>query len=122
MKNHVELGYYCESLGATFLTEKGYQLLERNYRTRRGEIDLIFIDGDFLVFVEVKHSGRVGIESLFNQIGHRKRYKIISVAKEYLFLYPKYQKLLIRFDVLGIDADTNKVTHFENAFEENALL
>ncbi len=120
--DHIRLGQYCESLCVDYLESKGYILKERNYRTASGEIDAISIDGNFLVFVEVKHIGKVGIEALYHQINRKKRSKILSVAKGYLFFHPEHNNLLIRFDVLGICVDSKGITHFENAFEENALL
>ena len=47
-------GYYGEDLACQYLKKQGYQILERNYRIRGGEIDIVCKDGDYLVFVEVK--------------------------------------------------------------------
>ena len=47
-------GNYGESLAVNFLKKRGYKILERNYRIRGGEIDIVARDGEFLVFVEVK--------------------------------------------------------------------
>ena len=53
--NHVEKGHYYEQEAADYLISCGYQILEANYRCRHAEIDLIAMDGDYLVFVEVKY-------------------------------------------------------------------
>jgi len=47
-------GNYGEDLAVNFLKKQGYKILERNYRIRGGEIDIVCMDGDYLVFVEVK--------------------------------------------------------------------
>ena len=52
--NHVEKGHYYEQEAADYLISCGYRILETNYRCRHAEIDLIAMDGDYLVFVEVK--------------------------------------------------------------------
>eukprot|EP01031_Cornospumella_fuschlensis_P043928 gene43928-53707_t len=54
MAEHLETGKKAEDIAANFLIEKGYQILHRNYRYGRAEIDLIVRKGIFLVFVEVK--------------------------------------------------------------------
>ncbi|MFR4970073.1 MAG: YraN family protein [Lachnospiraceae bacterium] len=53
--NHVEKGHYYEQEAADYLISCGYRILEMNYRCRHAEIDLIAMDGDYLVFVEVKY-------------------------------------------------------------------
>lgn len=53
--NHVEKGHYYEQEAADYLISCGYRILETNYRCRHAEIDLIAMDGDYLVFVEVKY-------------------------------------------------------------------
>lgn len=58
-------GNYGEDLAVNFLKEQGYKILERNYRIRGGEIDIVCMDGDYLVFVEVKarYSDEYGLPS-----------------------------------------------------------
>ena len=119
---HILLGRKCEQLAAQYLESINYKIIERNLRYRFGEIDIILLLNQFIVFAEVKHIGCYGIESLEQLISSKKRAKIISVAKKYLYERKEYRNLLIRFDVLGINADTNKVLHFKNAFGEKSLL
>ena len=54
-RNNRETGSYYERMAGVYLTEKGYEILEYNYRCRFGEIDIIARDGDYLVFCEVKY-------------------------------------------------------------------
>lgn len=119
---HIQLGRHCETMAAEFLLKHGYQLLERNWRNRRGEVDLILKKQGFIIFAEVKHIGKTGLFSLERLINSMKRNKIILTARYYLLIHPECRNLLIRFDVLAIDADKNKVTHFKNAFGETAFI
>lgn len=60
-ENHREIGTVYENKAVLFLQEKGFQILERNFYTRFGEIDIIAMDRDYLVFVEVKYrKGLIG--------------------------------------------------------------
>lgn len=54
-RNNRETGSYYERMAGVYLTEKGYEILEYNYRCKLGEIDIIARDGDYLVFCEVKY-------------------------------------------------------------------
>ncbi len=116
------MGRQCEAIAASWLQDVGYRIVKKNYCIRGGEIDLIVTKEDWLVFVEVKHIGNSGIESLEQLINRSKRQRILSTAKKFLSEETFYTNFRIRFDVLGIDADKNSVNHFENAFGENSLL
>lgn len=120
--NHIDLGRYCEELASQWMQDQGYQIIKRNFRGSQGEIDLICRKRETLVFAEVKHIGKSGIESLAQLVGARKQAKILLTAKEFLLTDLKYENLLIRFDVLGIDADKISINHLENAFGEKGLL
>lgn len=122
MENHKELGRYCEELAASYLVSKGYEIVATNYQIQKGEIDIICKRGELLVFAEVKHIGKTGLESLSKSVDLNKRNKILYVAKCFLYEHKEYRNSIIRFDVFGIDADKKRVEHIENAFGENALL
>jgi putative endonuclease len=109
-------GTRYESFAAEYLAERGYTLLEKNYRIRMGEIDLILRAPDqTLVFCEVKYrrSDRCGspVEAV-----DRKKQRIISrVASFYLASHGIGQEVRCRFDIIGITSG-HQVTHLENAF------
>ena len=99
------------------MIQHGYKLLERNYRTRRGEIDLIVRKDDTLVFVEVKLRRGTGYGDPLEAVTHRKQNTLRSVAEHYLYTRnPPFRTL--RFDVIGILADRPEVRlhHIEDAF------
>lgn len=96
----VKLGDKGEGLAARFLRNNGYKIIEQNYRTRTGEIDIIALDGEILVFVEVKTRESLHYGHPFESVTRHKRRKISNAA----MLYLKRLKHLppCRFDVVSI--------------------
>lgn len=114
-----EKGVIGENKACSFLLEHGYSIIERNFRIRGGEIDIIAQKDDFLVFVEVKSLPHGDIDTLSSELGIRKQQKIIKTAKYYLQNNRQYNYQYIRFDVLALDvAGLEPVYHIINAFSE----
>lgn len=108
-----------EKIAADFLSKQGCRILERNFRTALGEIDLIAQDGKTLIFVEVKaRSGaRFGVPQM--AVDLRKQSKMNRVALLYLS-QKKIEGRECRFDVIAITQRLNgdpAIEHFKNAFE-----
>lgn len=106
-----------ERLALDYLLDKGYSVVERNYRTRYGEIDLILRSGGTLVFVEVKLRRGSGFGDPLESVTPRKQAKIRSLAEVYLARRaPDFEEA--RFDVVGIleTGGGREVHHVENAF------
>lgn len=78
------LGQRGEALAADFLTRRGYQVLARNWRCKRGEIDLIVEQQTMLIFVEVRSRSMTTTERAFESIGPRKRTRLVAAAQFYL--------------------------------------
>lgn len=115
--NRRSAGDWGEDLALRFLEERGYKLVERNYRTRYGEIDLILRIGQSLVFVEVKLRRGRGFGDPLEAVTPRKQEAIRSMAEQYLAEYePEYDEL--RFDAVGILAGGGppEIHHVEGAF------
>lgn len=114
-----EKGNLGEDKACNFLEKNGYTILERNFRVRDGEIDIIAIKGDFLVFAEVKSLPGGTIETLAHELNSKKQKKIIKTSKCYLEKHRQYSNRYIRYDVLAIDVPVlDPVHHIENAFSE----
>lgn len=113
--NKKEIGAKYEALAAEFLEAKGYEILEKNFRCRQGEIDLIVCDGKYLVFVEVKYRSSSQYGSAVTAVSYKKQQTISCVAAFYLLKNRLSEDTPCRFDVIAIDGD--EVKHYENAFE-----
>jgi len=101
-----ELG---ERIAERHLERAGYQIVERNYRTRRGELDLIAADARCIVFCEVKTrigGGRSGAPGALDAIGTRKRRRVRAMAMEWLQDRPagtaRPRRENLRFDAIGV--------------------
>ena len=103
-----------EQLAARYLIDNGYTVLERNFRNKMGEIDIIARKDNYLVFVEVKYRSSKRYGYAVEAVNYRKQQTIRCVAQFYMA--SRYQNCNIpcRFDVIGIDG--NNVTHIKNAF------
>ncbi len=108
-------GTYYENMACDFLMEKGYGILERNYRCRMGEIDIIAKDHSYLVFLEVKYRKNNHAGNPVEAVDVRKMQRISTVANYYRISHKIPDNQPIRFDVLAILGD--HMTHYENAFE-----
>ncbi|THB74331.1 MAG: YraN family protein [Gammaproteobacteria bacterium] len=97
-----EHGAHAEGLAERWLKKHGLKLLQRNYRCKCGEIDLIMQDGDDLVFIEVRqrtnHKFATGAETVTSA----KQRKIINTASHYLQRNAKMMERQLRFDVISV--------------------
>lgn len=112
------LGCRGEELACAFLREKGYLILNRNYRTKTAELDIVAREGEYLVFVEVKSRSSNEFGSPFEAITRRKQSKMILAAQEYL-ARERPASRAARFDVVSVLFERGKpvIDHLENAFE-----
>lgn len=111
------VGLRGEELALSFLSGLGYHLLEKNYRCRLGEIDLIMKDGRNLVFIEVKtrRSTRYGAPQ--EAVGPLKQAKIRKLARFYL-MTKGIEEEQVRFDVVAIRFGEGKhqIEHLKGVF------
>lgn len=114
----MRVGWKGEDAAVAHLRAEGYRVLARNYRTRRGEIDIVAQRSDILVFVEVKSRksekwGRPGAA-----VDRKKRIKLGRAIQDYLKEH-RYPRTVIRMDIIEIVGDmteTPEIRHLENAF------
>ncbi len=116
-----ETGALGEVLALGYLAGKGYELLERNYRTRRGEIDLILRCDGVLVFVEVKARRGRGFGDPLEAVTPAKQARVRRMAEAYLAEQgPEFMEEFeeIRFDAVGVlvGGGMNELRHVEDAF------
>lgn len=116
MENKRQIGGKKEDLASDYLKEKGYFIIQKNYRVKQGEIDLVARDGSTIVFVEVKYRKDERSGHPLEAVDERKRRKICHTALFYLNQNKiSMDNTSIRFDVVGILGE--EITHIENAFE-----
>lgn len=117
MAYHNDLGKLGEKLAANYLTEKGYTIIERNWRINKLEIDLIASLGDTLIFVEVKTRSNIEYGHPELAVSPRKETLIAAAAKGYMKKID--HDWAIRFDIVSIVMHRNKqpdIRHLEDAF------
>ncbi len=113
-----------EQVAASFLQKKGFSIIERNYRCKYGEVDIIAESRDHtIIFVEVKARKNL-LENAFSSVTTAKQRKILKTATLYLQSHPEVADNLIRFDVVGIIPEKNncfRIEHLEDAFRGDLL-
>lgn len=116
-------GQCGEDAAAQLLKKKGIKVIERNYKNKIGEIDIIARDKENLVFVEVKTRSSEKFGTPAEAVTYYKKQKIVNTARVYLMKNPT--DLNIRFDIIevygGFDGERficEKINHFEQVFEE----
>ena len=113
------IGDEGENRAATFLEAKGFSIIERNWRTKSGEIDIIAVKNGILVFVEVKTLPNGTLDMIQRELNNQKRQRIIKTSKRFLLKHREYNNSYVRFDVIVIDMPgLEPVYHIENAFSE----
>lgn len=114
--NNREKGIIGENIAVQFLENKGATILERNYWTKFGEIDIIgYFDTTEIVFIEVKSRTNCKYGYPSEAVNIRKQQKIIKTAKYYL-MSKCIEDISIRFDVIEVYIKDKKIKHIINAF------
>lgn len=103
-----------EQRAEAYLQAKGYSVLARNFRTRRGEVDIVARNDERVVFVEVKSWDVLGVDSLEYSIGPRKRQRILAASRWFLRANPDLMDRRVGFDVILVRG--SGITHLEDAF------
>ena len=115
--NNRSTGERGEKIARRFLEDRGYSIVEQNYRTRHGELDIIARKDGTLVIVEVKLRRTTGFGDPLEAVTPRKRRTIRSMTEEYLSeKSPDFHTL--RFDAIGIllHGGSPRITHVQDAF------
>ena len=112
-------GDAAEDRACRHLEGSGMTIVERNFRTRGGEIDIVARKGDVLVFVEVRSSEVPGFGAPEASVTPAKRRRIVGAARRYLSNVPPASWREARFDVIAIEGVGNAalVRHFPAAFD-----
>lgn len=121
-KYNKNIGNYGEDLAKKYMIDLGYKILDRNFQSRKGEIDIIAFKAKTLVFVEVKTRTDLKFGLPCESISISKIKNIISIAKYYIYI-KKLFMFFVRFDVieilLDVENNTPSINHIEDAFRES---
>jgi putative endonuclease len=114
--NTTQTGIRGENLTVDYLLNQGYELLDKNYRFKKYEIDLVLRDQSTLVVVEVKFRSTDMFCEPWKSVTRKKQQQIIQVANHYV--QTKELDYEVRFDVVGIVANENglQIEHIQDAF------
>ena len=102
--DHNETGRRAEERAAGVLVDRGFRILDRNYRARRGELDLVARDGEFLVFVEVRARRSEALGEAVETIGPSKRAALLRAARDWIDAHGAHGEPA-RFDVITFSGD-----------------
>lgn len=112
-------GYVGEEIAINYLKNKNLKFICKNYYSKYGEIDIIFENLQYIIFVEVKMRKKNSIVSGLESISYKKQENIIKTA--YVYLEKEKNTKQPRFDIISIETDnktdTRSIIHIENAFE-----
>ncbi len=113
-------GNLAERRAYRYLKKAGLTLVTRNYRTSRGEIDLIMKDGKTVVFVEVRYRRTPKFGHSLDSVNKAKQRRILYTANHYLRSKNYSSRTFFRFDVIAMHSDKDDFTieWFKNAFSE----
>jgi len=117
MAEHNEKGKLAENIALEYLIKNDYKVLEANWRSGRAEIDIIAMDGDTLVFFEVKSRSTDYFGMPENAVNAKKERLIVSAASRYMEHISYYWK--IRFDIISIILRNEQdfdFYHYKDAF------
>jgi putative endonuclease len=116
--NRQNLGHEGENLAVRYLQDQGYEILQRNWRIGRAEVDIIALDRDDLAIIEVKSVYSLNLGFGEERISRRKKTMLILAAYGFLELFPELSSKNLRFDVIVIDFTCYPaaVAHYPAAF------
>lgn len=114
--NNIEKGKAGEKISRDYLIKNGYKILETNYRNKIGEIDIIALYNEIIVFIEVKSRTNLNYGYAFEAVNFRKQRKIINTSLLYIRSH-KLDNFQLRYDIIEVYLTKDlSVNHIENAF------
>ena len=118
--SRLQSGRDAESQALRYLEQQGLRLLAQNWLCKGGELDLVMLDGDTVVFVEVRYRQHTQWGGALGSIDARKRQKLILAAQFFLQSEPRWSNHPCRFDVVAIDSAPGakpELNWLRNAFD-----
>ncbi len=116
-RRRLDTGSAGEELAARHLALRGCEILDRNVRCRGGELDLVALDGESLVFVEVRTRRNRAAGSALESVTPRKQSRVVRAARLWLARHPREAGRPVRFDVVAVEGEPPEVTWLRAAFD-----
>ena len=116
-RSRQQSGKDAERHALEHLQQQGLRLLAQNWLCKRGELDLVMLDGDTVVFVEVRYRKNTQWGGALDSIDGRKRQKLIFAAQYFLQCESRWANSPCRFDVVAIDSKLDQLNWLQNAFD-----
>lgn len=116
-----QLGNSGEQLAQRYLESLGYRFVTRNWHCRAGELDLVMVDDDILVFVEVKARRGERAGRAEEAISHAKAHRLLATGEWFVADHPEFQEMTWRCDLVAItytDGGHPAISHYVNAIVE----
>lgn len=116
-KSNIEVGKWGEKQALKYLKKQKYKILQKNFRTHSGEVDIIASKQNVLVFVEVKTQRGFGVIEPEHRVGLKKKRQLVKLAKYYVArTKTKFDE--VRMDIITVTQNENNIDikHMEGAF------
>lgn len=116
--SNLSIGKIGEQISARYLIDKGYKIVERNYRNKIGEIDIITLKSDVIVFIEVKTRTNLNYGYPYEAVDNKKKKTIIKTSLIYLS-NKNINNVQCRYDIIEVylnKENVYKINHLENVF------
>lgn len=114
--DNIEKGKIGEKIARDYLIDKGYKILEINYKNKLGEIDIIALDMDILTFIEVKSRTSIHYGYPYEAVNFKKQKKIMNVSMIYI-KHKKIRNMQLRYDIIEVYLrEKDKINHIKDAF------
>lgn len=119
IKNNIILGKTGENFAVDYLISKNYKIINRNFHSQYGEIDIIALKQDCLVFIEVKTRSS-SVESALSSVSRSKQKKLFKTAQSFILLHQEFEDYFTRFDIIAViphkESNHFHLKHLEEAF------
>ena len=117
-----QVGSWAEDIAFNYLIKHGWQLIERNFFCKGGELDIIIRKGCVLAFVEVKYRKSHAMGGAVASLTPKKQRRLIHSAKVFLQRYPLLRHLDCRFDLIAISGTDSPHSQVQIQWLENAFI
>ncbi|MGN0804392.1 MAG: YraN family protein [Candidatus Coproplasma sp.] len=109
------LGFWGERKAVKYLKKKGYKIVERNFKCKTGEVDIIALDGEYMAFIEVKTRSNDNFGAPNEAVDRERKQRYKNTAKLYMYINGiRQEDYIVRFDVIEVTKEG--INHIENAF------